>query len=329
MTPGSENFIPKSRYSGLNHFLSDHPYFSGDKLNDGIKLKINQEWYDKLKEEGMSDRLAYHFAALFVHDSLVIFKDRTEYDETSTEHFESLNSTNWNSVRFKPPPSLDSSIGWRVEFRTLDIQITDYENAAYIALVNLITKVINDFDVNFSLPISLSDINMERAHQVDAVTKQKFWFRKNIVKPGMDYTQNPAKANNWSSFECEQTSNEDSDFVEMSISDILEGNSEIGNTGLMELIRTYMKLNKFSENDMKFYETMLEFLCKRARGEIKTGARFMRDLVLNHPEYEHDSMVNNKICYDLVKEATLLGIPAKWDESLLGEMPEFMEEYLK
>jgi hypothetical protein len=55
----------------------------------------------------------------------------------------------------------------------------------------------------------------------------------------------------------------------------------------------------------------------------------MRDLVLNHPAYEQDSVVNNQICYDLVKETTLLGIPAKWDDSLLGEMPEFMEEYLK
>jgi len=81
MTPGSENYMPKSRYSAMNHFLSDHPYFSEEKLNDGTKLKINQEWYDKLKEEGMSDRLAYHFASLFVHDSLVIYKDRTELEE--------------------------------------------------------------------------------------------------------------------------------------------------------------------------------------------------------------------------------------------------------
>jgi len=36
-------------------------------------------------------------------------------------HFENLQSTNWNSMRFKPPPALDSKIGWRVEFRTMDI----------------------------------------------------------------------------------------------------------------------------------------------------------------------------------------------------------------
>lgn len=36
-------------------------------------------------------------------------------------HFENLQSTNWNSLRFKPPPTADSAIGWRVEFRPMDI----------------------------------------------------------------------------------------------------------------------------------------------------------------------------------------------------------------
>lgn len=36
-------------------------------------------------------------------------------------HFENLQSTNWNTLRFKSPPSTDTDIGWRVEFRPLDI----------------------------------------------------------------------------------------------------------------------------------------------------------------------------------------------------------------
>ena len=245
----------------------------------------------------MSDRLAYHFAALFVHDCIVIFSERTEYDELSTEHFENLNSTNWNSVSFKPPPSLDSNIGWRVEFRTLDVQITDYENAAYIALVNLMTRVLNDFDVNLSLPITLSDINMQRAHQRDAVTNQKFWFRRNIIKKDTDFTENKIKKNGWISegFDASEEENKESEFVEMTIYDILKGNEEIGNTGLFELIKKYMDLNKFSEDDKYYYNSMLDLLLKRASGEVKTGAKFMRDIVLNHPNYEHDSIVNNRI----------------------------------
>eukprot|EP00345_Euplotes_harpa_P002651 CAMPEP_0168332358 /NCGR_PEP_ID=MMETSP0213-20121227/8912_1 /TAXON_ID=151035 /ORGANISM="Euplotes harpa, Strain FSP1.4" /LENGTH=56 /DNA_ID=CAMNT_0008336371 /DNA_START=25 /DNA_END=192 /DNA_ORIENTATION=- len=56
----------------------------------------------------------------------------------------------------------------------MDVQITDYENAALVALMNLTVRILNDFNVDVSLPISLSNINMERAHQVDAVTSQKF-----------------------------------------------------------------------------------------------------------------------------------------------------------
>jgi glutamate--cysteine ligase catalytic subunit len=165
---------------------------------------------------------------------------------------------------------------------------------------------------------------------MDAVTAKKFWFRKDIVKNDEDYTANPARDKEWSYYEESEDGHDDeSNFAEMTLTDILEGNEDIGNVGLMPIIRRYMEEFNFSIEDLEFYNTMLEFLCKRARGEIKTGARFMRDIVLNHPLYEEDSIVNNKICLDLVKEATLLGVPSKWDNSLLGEMPEFMEEYLK
>ena len=36
--------------------------------------------------------------------------------------FQMLNGTNWNSVRLKIP--IDDEIGWRVEFRTMEVQLT-------------------------------------------------------------------------------------------------------------------------------------------------------------------------------------------------------------
>ena len=98
-----------------------------------------------------------------------------------TYHFENLQCTNWNSMRFKPPPSLDSSIGWRVEFRTLDIQLTDFENAALCIALSMIVNIVNHFDVDLIMPISKIDENMERAHKRDAILKEKFWFRIDIV----------------------------------------------------------------------------------------------------------------------------------------------------
>jgi glutamate--cysteine ligase catalytic subunit len=165
---------------------------------------------------------------------------------------------------------------------------------------------------------------------MDAITTQKFWFRKNIVKPGEDYSSNPAKDRHWSyNEESEQGHDDESNFAEMTIAEILIGNEEIGNVGLIPIIRRYMQEFNFSTEDLEFCTKMLDFLCKRARGEIKTGARFMRDLVLNHPLYEKDSVVINNICYDLIQENLLLGTSSKWDNSLLGEEPEFMELYSK
>ena len=97
------------------------------------------------------------------------FKCEMIDDDEITAHFENLQSTNWNSMRFKPPPSKDSNIGWRVEFRTMDIQLTDFENSALTILLGMIVNVVNNFDVDFIMPISLIDENMDRAHIRDAI----------------------------------------------------------------------------------------------------------------------------------------------------------------
>ena len=92
-------------------------------------------------------------------------------------HFENLQSTNWNSLRFKNPPTEDSNIGWRVEFRPMDIQLTDFENSALTIAVGMIANVINTFDTNFILPVSLIDENMKRAHNREGLLNTKFWWK--------------------------------------------------------------------------------------------------------------------------------------------------------
>ena len=92
-------------------------------------------------------------------------------------HFENLQSTNWNSLRFKNPPTEDSDIGWRVEFRPMDIQLTDFENTALTVCVGMIANVINTFNLDFVLPVSLIDENMKRAHDRDGLLSTKFWWK--------------------------------------------------------------------------------------------------------------------------------------------------------
>lgn len=51
----------------------------------------------------------------------------------------------------------------------MDIQLTDFENAAMVILLGMITNVINSYDVNFIMPITMIDENMERAHKRDGL----------------------------------------------------------------------------------------------------------------------------------------------------------------
>ena len=81
-------------------------------------------------------------------------------DGESTEHFENLQSTNWQTVRWKPPPPSskrlggDADIGWRVEFRSMEVQLTDFENAAFTTFVVLVSRVILYFNLNLYTSIS-------------------------------------------------------------------------------------------------------------------------------------------------------------------------------
>ena len=53
----------------------------------------------------------------------------------------------------------------------MDIALSDFENAALIVLLGLINNVINNFDLDFMMPISKVDENMERAHLRDAASQ--------------------------------------------------------------------------------------------------------------------------------------------------------------
>jgi hypothetical protein len=75
--------------------------------------------------------------------------------------------------------------GWRVEFRPLEIQLTDFENAAFSLLTVLSTRSLLAMGYNFYLPVSLMEANMQRAQLENAVMTQKFWVRKEAFSPSL------------------------------------------------------------------------------------------------------------------------------------------------
>ncbi len=98
--------------------------------------------------------------------------------------FEILNGTNWNSVRLKIP--IDEEIGWRVELRTMEVQLTADENSAFSLFSHFITRVLHeDTSLNFYIPITQLRENFNRAQKRNAVLTEKFYFRTNIHDAGL------------------------------------------------------------------------------------------------------------------------------------------------
>jgi len=116
-----------SRYGNASLFIAETA--AGETSFNDVNAPFDAVAYQTLIEDGVDKVLAHHIAHLFVRDPLVAYDGQIEIDdEASTAHFESIQSTNWNSVRWKPPPSLsdlesEAAFGWRVELRTMEESI--------------------------------------------------------------------------------------------------------------------------------------------------------------------------------------------------------------
>ena len=267
-------------------------------------LVVDQDLKQRLMNGGMDDLLATHFAHLFIRDPIVIFaEDLKELDLNKTDHFENLQSTNWQHMRFKPPPH-DKDTGWRVEFRPMEIQITDFENAAFSIFIVLITRAILSFDLNFYIPIPLTTANMETAHARNAVLEQTFHFRNDPLPP------RPMKVNGASgtSTPAHQTSRpptptgpvEDEHSL-MTIDEIINGRSGKGFPGLIPLVESYLNSVNVDVETRCELARYLDLISKRASGQLWTTAKWIRHFVRENEDYKGDSVVSEHVNYDLLK----------------------------
>ncbi|KWU43246.1 glutamate-cysteine ligase catalytic subunit [Rhodotorula sp. JG-1b] len=315
--------IPKSRYDSVDCYIADTPS-NRPEYNDN-DMPIDPKIRDHLIERGMDERLATHFAHLFIRDPIVIFEETLcQDDEKSSDHFENIQSTNWQTVRFKPPPP-GSPIGWRVEFRSMEVQLTDYENAAFSVFIVLLTRAIMSLGLNFYLPISKVDENMHRAHRRDAINTQKFYFRKNLFDPkpghpcdpsldalssslptaGEDISPRQPRSPGAPNGSSVPTGPVEDEYDEFTINEIVNGAPERNFPGLIGVVRIYLdgleKEGKVSEEVRKGIDRSLELVRRRADGSLITLATYMRRFVHSHPAYKHDSVVSQEINYDLIK----------------------------
>jgi glutamate--cysteine ligase catalytic subunit len=100
--------IYKSRYDSISTFIyqggvgqeeAKSPGLANRVLNiyNDIPVPVDEESYRQLRENGVDPALAQHVAHLFIRDPLVVFDGAVEEvdDESQTEHWESIQSTNW------------------------------------------------------------------------------------------------------------------------------------------------------------------------------------------------------------------------------------------
>ncbi|KAK3309020.1 glutamate-cysteine ligase-domain-containing protein [Chaetomium strumarium] len=298
--------IPKSRYASNSTYISEDARLRPEYLDPD--LVIDETIKQQLLDGGMDDRLATHFAHLFIRDPIVIFaEDLQALDLDKTDHFENIQSTNWQHMRFKPPPA-DNSIGWRVEFRPMEIQITDFENAAFAVFIVLVTRVILSFDLNFYIPIKKVDENMETAHARDAVLSRKFYFRRNLFPtqratsrsgsstPVASRPPTPRKTNPTSEPDNEEEANSQE-----------EEEEEEEFPGLIPLVESYLDSVNVDVATRCQLATYLDLIRKRASGELWTAAKWIRHFVGSHPEYKRDSVVGEAITRDLVAAVVRIG----------------------
>ncbi|KAF9529245.1 glutamate-cysteine ligase catalytic subunit [Crepidotus variabilis] len=321
--PLKENkfIIPKSRYDSVDLYLSND-WSNRPEYNDN-PLPYDDQVYERLRNHGIDDLLSKHVAHLFIRDPLVVFAETIDQDDTSSsDHFENIQSTNWQTLRFKPPPP-NSTIGWRVEFRSMEVQMTDFENAAFAVFVVLLSRAILNFNLNFYVPISKVDENMQRAQKRDASASSKFFFKKDI------YTTNPSAASSVASSSGSNTPVDgvprkkekkmgncftpppppviaphvgpvEEEYEEMTMQEIMTGKG-VNYPGLLALVEAYLDTLDVEPHEMQKIRQYLDLIRRRAEGKLVTPATWMRNFVRNHPDYEKNSTVSETINYDLLR----------------------------
>jgi glutamate--cysteine ligase catalytic subunit len=268
--PMSNKYIYKSRYSPAYSYISQHEYVQ-DYHNDYHKFPINQEYLKTMVEGGIPERLSRHFCNLLVRDPLVIFEDKIDIaDKSDRSHFENFNSTNWNSLRFKPPRPEDNDTCFKIEVRPCDLQLTPFENSSFLGLLLALYASVFNFDVNFIMPITKVDENFERAYLQDSVTEKKFWWRINSI-------DNEFKNINHSLIQRKFLSNkdrevpskemDDENIKELTMKEIFFGTEEYNYPGLIKLCYKAIEMRFADDETRNYLGRFIEFIGLRATGK--------------------------------------------------------------
>jgi glutamate--cysteine ligase catalytic subunit len=304
--------LRKSRYDSIDCYIGEGP--EAVKHND-LPLVIDEEYARRLMDGGVDETLARHIAHLFARDPLVLFGDRIHLDDNNDiDHWENLQSTNWQTLRWKPPPpdkgalssSADGHIGWRVEFRSMEVQMTDFENAAFTSFIVLLSRTILALKLNLYIPMSKLEENMQAGQRKQACTEERFWFRTDVLPLGVSQT-------------CTEATTGAEPYALMTVQEILMGRGSY--PGLIPLCFRYLETSGCDPAAREALAEHLAFIEKRASGSLMTTATWMRNFVLTHEAYQNDARVPHAAAHDLMLAASEIGAGTRQCLELVGERP--------
>jgi glutamate--cysteine ligase catalytic subunit len=143
---------------------------------------------------------------------------------------------------------------------------------------------------------------MIEAQKRDAVKRCKFWFRKDIIS----LTSPPeaaacVEATGCCSDNCTSKLETpiDESCVLMSINEIINGKGTQF-PGLVPLLKQYLSSIELDVDTQCTIQQYLNLIAKRASGELNTTAQWIRNFVKEHVSYNQDSVVSDRIAYDLL-----------------------------
>lgn len=285
--------IIKSRYDSISLFLGANN--ENLHLFNDTHVEVNPNAFHRLMSKGVDSTLAKHIAHLFIRDPLVMYDAMVEIDDTvRNEHFENIQSTNWQTVRFKPPPLDGDKIGWRVEFRVMDIMPTPFENAAFSVFAILLVRALLKYNARLYTKMSDVDRNMGKAHMRNPCNEQYLW-RKDVFAQSLG------------------TSNEE--FVLLTVAEIFNGGK--GFIGLIPLVERFLAEDDHGSRNTQKIREYVEFIRLRSLGDIPTAAQYWRKFVTSHSDYQHDSRITPTIARDIVVRCHDLAIGVLVDESYI------------
>jgi len=115
---------------------------SSESMDRGLDTKteaLGRKEADFLQAYGMELVMANYFAHLHLRDPLYLSAKAGDQQEVTPEAVhKSICASVWSHVRLKIPERESPDQGWRVEFRPMEVQFTDFANAAFLIFLDLV-----------------------------------------------------------------------------------------------------------------------------------------------------------------------------------------------